>query len=135
MKNLWRNYLRGLALASTIGMASAAIAGDYQKVVAAGQTLKVTFYLAIHADCTSIGDITVRVTQSPANGTVTTKKAVDFPNFAPTSDRAHCNSRRVPSVQIDYRPEANFVGSDSVSLDVIYPTGGEQQDSFHIVVK
>ena len=122
--------LLGLALASSPARA------DYvNRVVAAGGTLRVNFYLAINPDCSLVDYPTVRLVTAPANGTVSVKKGKAFPFFPAANPRSACNRTRVPAILLDYRPSRGFVGSDTFEVNAIFPVGAESTDTFNVTVK
>jgi hypothetical protein len=62
-----------------------------------------------------------------AHGKVTVKKA----NFSATNYK-QCLALNVSAYDAFYRPERNFLGNDSVLLEVRYPGG--KQELHHIVI-
>jgi hypothetical protein len=102
----------------------------------AGATLVVGYYYALNVDCSPIGYATLRVTNAPQHGSVTTtRKGKEFPFFPSNSPYYDCNRRRVDSVLADYRPEAGFTGTDYLTIDAIFPNGIERIYDYQIVVK
>src|SRR5947209_555494 len=128
--------MRGLVLALIFGLAaSSAQAGYFNRVVAANGALKNQTYQSLNPDCSSMGYPTVTVVTPPANGRLVVSKGRDFPNYPPSNPRSFCNTRRTPGTVVEYRPNRGFVGSDAFTLDIIYASGDERNDSFNITVK
>jgi hypothetical protein len=117
----------------TITVAFPAFAGDF--VVPMNESRQVGSYYAIHEDCTSFGKTDVRITTQPQHGSVTVKYLTDYPRFADTNPRHICNTRKVPSTTLWYKPESNFTGSDYIAVDVIYADGHNTQGTVNIQVK
>ena len=113
---------------------SVAHAQSVSKTVAAGGLLKLGHYASVNADCSLLGMPVVRPSAAPTHGVVRTVKTSAFSHFtgAPFDQ---CNSRRVPGVSVEYRPERGFAGTDSFSVDIIYASGRERVESFAVTVK
>jgi hypothetical protein len=122
-------------LAAICGSASSAYANMVTKVMPAGATLKAGHYYAVNADCSLMGYATLRITNAPQHGTLTTRRGKEFPHFPQGSPYADCNTRRVDSMIADYKPERTFVGSDYMTIDVFFPNGVEQTYDYQIIVK
>jgi hypothetical protein len=108
---------------------------NFVRAVPAGQTLKLDHFANLNPDCSSAGDIAVRVLQDPANGKIAIKQAADFSTYPPFNPRSHCNDRRTPGVSVFYTPNQNYLGPDSVIFDIIFANGLERSDTFHLSVK
>ncbi len=115
-----------------IGAADGANAQGIVKIMASGSVLNLSNFASVNPDCTSKGKTVVRIVSGPAHGSITLREGPVF-SFFPRLP--NCNSRKVPGVGVMYRPERGFVGTDSVSLDVIYPSGNERSESYSIVAK
>ena len=115
-----------------IGVAYGANAQGVVKIMASGGVLNLTNLASVNPDCTSKGKTTVRIVSGPAHGSITLREGPVF-SFFPRLP--NCNSRKVPGVAVLYRPERGFVGTNSVSLDVIYPSGNEHSESYSIQVR
>lgn len=114
------------------GVASGANAQGIVKIMASGSVLNLSNFASVNPDCTSRGKTVVRIVSGPAHGSITLRAGPAF-SFFPRLP--NCNSRKVPGVAVMYRPERGFVGTESVSLDVIYPSGNESSPSYAILVK
>ena len=107
--------------------------GSYSKTMAAGKTLLLTHYASINGDCSSRGPVEVRVVSGPTSGAIRVTQGSGYSHF--TGDYQQCNAYRVFGANVTYAPQKGFVGSDSVQLDVIYPSGFERLETFTITVK
>ena len=121
-----------LAWALTAGPA---VADNFSKVVPAGGSLNNLGYTAVHEDCTSMGYPSVRVTSGPSNGRVMVSKGAIYPYYPQPNPRAACNRRRVQGTVLQYKPNPGYIGSDSFTVQVIYPSGTERNDSYYVEVK
>lgn len=103
--------------------------------VAAGHQVRILWAYSLNPDCSSRGQIVARLTQSPQHGRVVIRNGSGFPNLASSNSHSVCNTRRVPGVEAYYRPVAGYVGFDSASFDVIFPTGNYQQTTSNIQIR
>jgi hypothetical protein len=108
---------------------------DLAKVVAAGHRLRVEFLYAIEPDCSSMGETVVRILEPPLHGNVTIENGQGFTSFARQNQRYDCNMRRSDGTFVFYDPEAGFAGRDSMTLDVIFPTGQASRQRYAIEVR
>jgi hypothetical protein len=111
---------------------NAANAQTINKTMAAGSVLTLTNLASVNPDCTSRGKTIVRVVTAPSHASIALREGQVFSVFP---RRPQCNTVRVHGVAVMYRPTPNFVGSDFVSLEVIYPSGNEHTESYAITVK
>jgi hypothetical protein len=119
-----------LLAASLIGFA--ACAQSYNKTMPAGGALALAHYASVNPDCSSRGKTIVRLSSAPAHGSVRLKEGWGFSRF---QGYQQCNSRRVEGVTAEYRPERGFLGADTVSFDVIFPSGKERMETYYVTVK
>jgi hypothetical protein len=104
------------------------------KVAVSGKPMIVWEGYAINPDCTTMGQMTFRLTR-PAHGQVSLQKAKVFPHFPPSNPRNICNNRTVPGQRATYTSTANYTGRDGFSYDVIGPAGREWTETVDVVVK
>jgi hypothetical protein len=103
--------------------------------VAAGHQLRVLWAYSLNPDCSSLGQVVVRVTQQPQHGRIAVRNGHAFPTFASSNSRSVCNTRRVPGVEAYYQAPAGFTGFDSVGFEAIFPSGSYQQITRNIQVR
>jgi len=92
-----------------------------------GKDIQVGVYVNIRPDCTSGPLPTIRLTEPPAHGKVTVKKA----NLNATNYK-QCLALTTPAYVALYRSNKDFLGTDSVILEVKYPEG--KRETQHIIV-
>jgi hypothetical protein len=105
------------------------------KTVIAGKPFKLHWAYSINPDCSSAGDAVIRITSPPANGSITVSRGGVFPTFPDSNVRSACNRRRVPGTIATYTARRGYTGSDTVSLEVIFPSGNQQQASYYLHVR
>lgn len=80
--------------------------------------IRVGVYLNVQPDCSSGVLPSIRLIAPPANGTVNVKRGkVTATNYK------QCMALEVPGFIALYRSKANFVGTDTLTLEVKYPHG------------
>jgi hypothetical protein len=96
---------------------------------------QIWWYDSISPDCKPSGRVGLKLISAPAHGTIEFRDGLDFPNF-PTSDvRSRCDIAKMPSRQVWYTPAPGFIGTDTLELDIVWPTGSERIDQFVLSVK
>jgi hypothetical protein len=135
MKNL-------LLMALAFGLWSPAFAQEglekkqFNRVVASTTNQRIGFYTALNPDCTAQqGNFTVRVTKKPEHGSVETIDTMNFPSYPKESIRAKCNQHRVKGIQLNYKSEDKYVGSDELELLVLFPAGFAWEVRYNIDVR
>src|SRR6516162_10300478 len=92
-----------------------------------GKDIQIGVYVNVQPDCTSGPLPTIRLVEPPVHGKVTVKKGnVDATNYK------QCLALNVPGYVAFYRSDKDFLGNDSVLLEVRYPSGKEEVQ--HIVI-
>ena len=86
--------------------------------VVGGERQRIDFISALNPDCSSAGYVTVRVIAPPAHGELTTEKGIDYPTYPKNNQRYQCNLKKVPIVNIYYRPVPGYIGVDAVTIKV-----------------
>ena len=123
-----------MVLVLSIAWSGDALAQTTYNVVP-GHQVRVLWAYSLNPDCTSLGQVVVRMTQPPQHGRVTTRSGRSFPTFASSNSHSVCNTRRVPGVEAYYQPAAGYAGSDAVSFEVMFPSGNYQQSTANIQVR
>ena len=121
----------GLLLAA-VGPARAEL---IRRTALSGVPLKLAHFASVNPDCTTKGRTEVRIANSPAHGVVRTRKALDYSRFQQFTPSSGCDFRRVVGTSLTFQSEKGFVGTDYVTVDVIYPSGFERNDTYEITVK
>ncbi len=105
------------------------------RTVIAGKPFKLFSASSLNPDCSAYGDVVIRVVSPPSNGRVSIARGGVFPSFPPSNVRSDCNRRRVPGTTAIYTAQRGYTGPDSVSLEVIYPSGHQRQASYSLMVR
>src|SRR5262245_1456139 len=116
-----------LLLAATSYIAASAQTVEGTAQGEANKDIRIGVYVNIQPDCTSGPLPTIRLAGPPAHGKVTVKKGnVD------ATDYKQCLALSVPAYVAFYRSERDFLGNDSVLIEVRYASG--KQELQHIVI-
>jgi hypothetical protein len=106
-----------------------------QKVAASGVPIVLTQVWSANPDCTSTGNITLRVISAPTHGRVSIVRGKVFPNFPASNPRYHCNARGVMGVKAMYVSRRGYTGHDAAALEVIFPSGNYRRGTFGVSVR
>jgi hypothetical protein len=116
-----RSFLRSAAfllLVSHDAVAQSLPPVNLSPVVPSGVKRQLAFVSALNPDCSSAGEIDVRVVRSPKNGTVEIENSFGYPNYDEKNQRYSCNTRLVQGVRISYSSAEGFIGKDQFDLDL-----------------
>ena len=108
---------------------------NLEKTVAVNSSLNLITSVKLALDCTPQNfDDEIKILQQPLHGAVKTVTENIFPQFPQGIPQYACNAKRAPARLIIYKPEADYVGPDSVVIESIGP-GADLTRSFAITVK
>jgi hypothetical protein len=93
------------------------------RVVASGAKQRIGFFTALNPDCTSSGEVSVRITKQPEHGTTETAATTSFPSYPKENLRARCNEHKVRGQQVYYKSAEKYVGDDELELLILFPAG------------
>ncbi len=132
-------YLPAMALALLVthshALAQSLPPLDLHPVVPTGIKRQLAFLAALNANCTSMGDIDVRLTKKPEHGEVEIENGLGYTNFPRINQRYGCNVRLVPGVRINYTSTDGFTGKDRFSIEIFEPGGVEVTGKYAVTVK
>jgi hypothetical protein len=96
---------------------------QWSRVAASGTNQRISFFHALHPDCTASGNINVRVIKQPEQGTVEITPTMSFPSYPKENIRSKCNQQKVRGIQVNYKSAEKYVGNDTLDLLILYPNG------------
>jgi hypothetical protein len=105
-----------------------------QRIVPSGTSQRVSFFVWINPDCSSAGNINVRVVNQPEHGKVEVASTSDYPHYSKEQLRFKCNHHRVKGVAVSYKAD-KYVGDDAFDVLVIYPEGFAREVRYDISVR
>jgi hypothetical protein len=107
---------------------------QFARTVPSGTNQRIEFLAALNPDCTSGGDINVRILKQPEHGKLETTPTNHFPTYSNRSNRYKCNQHRVKGVLVNYKAE-KYVGQDAFEILIIYPGGFAREVHYDITVR
>jgi hypothetical protein len=107
---------------------------QFARTVPSGTNQRIEFLTALNPDCTSSGDLNVRVIKQPEHGKLETTPTSYFPTFSKQSNRYKCNQHKVKGVLVNYKAE-KYVGEDAFDILIIYPGGLAREVRYDINVR
>lgn len=123
-----------IALAALSGAAAAQENDRLDRTAAARQSIRVTSFYDLNPDCSHIGYATVKVVSNAMAGDVTIQRGRTYASYPPTSQRAACNNKSVPSVIVWYRSKSGFSGTDHFDIEIIWQNGDLWRRSVNVDV-
>lgn len=108
---------------------------EVTRVVPADQKRRIDFLYWIDPDCSSPELPTVHIAEQPRNGKLVIEHGTGFTNFPQDNPRYECNKRKSEGVSLVYEPDMRFIGTDSITVDVILPSGRSIKRHYSIEVK
>lgn len=107
---------------------------QFARTVPSGTNQRIEFLTALNPDCTSSGDLNVRVIKQPEHGKLETTPTSYFPTFSKQSNRYKCDQHKVKGVLVNYKAE-KYVGEDAFDILIIYPGGLAREVRYDISVR
>jgi hypothetical protein len=107
---------------------------QFTRIVPSGANQRIEFVTALNPDCTSSGDINVRVINQPEHGKVEISSTSHFPAYSKESNRYKCNQHKVKGVLVNYKAE-KYVGDDAFDLLILYPGGLAREVRYNMDVR
>jgi hypothetical protein len=89
----------------------------------------------VNPDCSTMGDAHITITKKPINGDVDFQKTEVFPAFKQDNVRFACDTKKVPAVEYFYTSRPDFAGSDSFTIEVLYPNGELRTIRINVTVR
>ena len=126
-----------ISLASYLGSVSAQELSTKPAflVVASGTRVHTTIAYALNADCSSIGQIVVRIVEKPKHGEAEIMHEEGFTAFGKEDQKYKCNEKRSEVVNLYYKADEQFKGKDRLVAEYFYPNGSYRKRIFNIDVR
>jgi hypothetical protein len=120
---------------ATGGGVQSAVARPIVRGAESGKRQEISYGMSVNPDCTSIGVDIMKVVKAPAHGQITVEQGQEYPNFLPENVRHHCNSEKLAATIAYYTSEPGFVGTDTLTLEKISPSGAYSRFDYVINVR
>jgi hypothetical protein len=105
---------------------------QFTRVVPSGTNQRIGFFSSLNPDCTTSGDVSIRITKEPEHGAVNITTTTNFPGYPKESLRYKCNQHRVKGMQINYKSAEKYIGDDALELLIFFPAGFAWEVHFDI---
>jgi hypothetical protein len=88
-----------------------------------GEKQRIDFIVFLNPDCTIRGYSSVKITTPPTHGLLTTEAGRDYPHYAKGNQRYPCNLTQTDGVNVYYRSNPGYTGSDLAVVQSGPPPG------------
>jgi hypothetical protein len=105
------------------------------KAALSGQPQRIDYFYSVNPDCSSVGTTTIREVTPPKNGTITFTSGENYPDFKVGNIRYACNSKKVPVTNLVYQSNQGFTGTDTIKVEVLFPSGDYRTSEYMINVR
>ncbi len=96
---------------------------------------KIDTFWARNPDCTANELYALSIVEPARHGTTYTKNSPDYALFKKDALMIKCNAIKALAAQLWYKPNKNYVGSDSFSVIALSPNGSEYDYKYEIEIK
>jgi hypothetical protein len=104
-------------------------------VVASGMRVNTTIAYALNPDCTSLGQIVVRIIEKPKHGEAEILHEEGFTAYGKEDQKYKCNEKRSEVINLYYKADEQFKGKDRLVAEYFYPNGAHRKRIFNIDVR
>jgi hypothetical protein len=107
----------------------------HERTVLTDARTRLNQYVNLNPDCSVAGKVTVRVTESPAHGTLEIDTGPGFSTYKKDNVRAKCNAQEVEHTRVWYKANPEFKGRDRAQVEAFSSRGTSRKATFQITVK
>jgi hypothetical protein len=100
-----------------------------------GKATQFDHFFSLKDDCTKDEDPKIAISTEPKHGKFSARPGQDVPKFSADSDFVSCNGKLTPSIQFYYQPSASYTGDDQVVLELTFPDGYVENETYNFRVK
>jgi len=133
MKKLLHLALLPVALSGTARAQTGT--GIETRVVQAGETRQLSFLTALNPDCSADSEMTARISKQPAHGAAQIERGVGYASYGKNDQRFSCNRSLAEGYNVNYTPQADFVGDDQFEVEIFSPQGRYRLWKYLVTVK
>lgn len=105
-----------------------------QSFVASNLKTRISWFSSMNPDCSSDGEIQYRILKKPSHGEISIVNDLGFPSYPNDNVRSSCNSKKLPTLNIFYKPSDGYIGEDHLEFVVLYPDGTATRWDYSIIV-
>ena len=100
-----------------------------------GKKQRFANYYFTEGNCINSSLPTIKILKQPSHGQLSIEEGDAYANYPKDHPHAVCNGQKVRAMVVYYTSEAGFVGTDSLSLEVIYSNGTFMHNDYTINVR
>jgi hypothetical protein len=100
-----------------------------------GKATQFDHFFSLKDDCSKDEDPKIAISTEPQHGKFSAKAGQDVPKFSADSDFASCNGKLTPSIQFYYQPSASYTGDDQLILELTFPDGYVENETYNFKIK
>jgi hypothetical protein len=115
------------------GVARSAYAKEVSVTAIPEQPTRLQAYYSWGPGC-SFRTVTTNVSVQPAHGTLIPHTSMETIRTARFGEVGSCAGKQHKALQIDYKSDAGFHGTDSVTIDIVFGSKRHDVDHFSITV-
>ena len=104
-------------------------------MVPSDQKRRIDFIYWLEPDCSTPELPVLRVVEQPRSGKLAVERGTGFTNFPQTNPRHECNRRKSEGITLVFEPNPHFVGRESITVEILYPSGSAVKRHYAIEVK
>ena len=108
---------------------------DYTRHLPSGTKRTIEFFAAVNEDCGKADGYEIKVVQQPEHGTIDIVPGFGFAKWPKDARRAKCNDKRIPGVNLNYKPANGFLGTDEFEIFAMTPSGWAREVHYTIKVR
>jgi hypothetical protein len=95
----------------------------FKRVVASGISNQLGFFVTLNPDCSSRGDIVVRIVKKPEHGSAEVSAITGYLRAAQFKEHPNCAKNKVKGTALNYKAENKYTGDDALEVLMFYPDG------------
>jgi hypothetical protein len=107
----------------------------YERSAVSGSTIRVDGFYNLDRACKNIGYAKLRVVSAPSGGTVYSTQETSFPSYNRDNERFKCNQKRAQTLGVYYKAAPQFVGSDTMDVEIYWTDGDVWKYKLNINVR
>src|SRR5262245_44970195 len=108
---------------------------DYTRHIPSGAKRTIEFLAAVNEDCGKADGYDIKVVQQPEHGTIEIVPGSGFAKWPKDAQRAKCNDKRIPGLNVNYKSANGFLGTDEFEIFAMTPSGWAREVHYTIKVR
>ena len=106
-----------------------------KRVVASGITNQLAFFVTLNPDCSSRGEMVVRITNNPQHGSAQTSTISGYLRASQVKEHPNYGKEKVKGIALNYKAESKYTGDDALDIIAFYPDGWAREIHLDLSVR